>query len=155
MSAEIPFYFDPIPRYFRSKGWLKKTKAAAFILWAFGRCSYELREGVHDNQRIVLEPYSFIFGRRVCSEETGLTENEVRNQVNSFIKAGLLRKCPNKTPKRFTILRWVTVHFSEGVHQQNHQQATPLDLYCLFLVTALYFQTVSYTCLLSRTYLPD
>ena len=122
MSSELPFYFDPIPKYFRSAGWFQDPKTTAFVVWSFGRCYRDGREVIHDNQKIKLSPFSFIFGRRQCALETGLTEDEIRTRVKRFEKAGLLEKSPNKTPNRFTILRWVTGLFSESIAQQNPQQ---------------------------------
>jgi len=123
MSTKISFYFDPLPKYFRSAGWFRDFKTLAFVTWAFSRCSRDGREVIHDNQKIVLEPFSFVFGRRICAQETGLTEDEVRTQVKRQEKAGLLQKCPNKTPNRFTVYRWVTMVFSESVPQQSPNRA--------------------------------
>lgn len=123
MSVEIPFYFVAVPRYFFSENWFRNPKTAAFVVWTFSRCTRDKREVIHDNQKIVLQPFSFIFGRRRCVLETGLTEDEVRTQVKRFEKAGLLEKCPNKTPKRFTLLKWVTEGFWKDLPQENPQQS--------------------------------
>lgn len=123
--SEIPYYFDtPSPRYFRETGWFKNPKSRAFISWCFERCSSETHEISHDGQRIILKPYQFIFGRFVCSEETGLTEDEVRTQQLSMEKAGYLKKAPNKTPKRFTIYEWSTAVFLKS-YPQVKPQLTP------------------------------
>ncbi len=122
MSTKIPFYFDPLPKYFRSAGWFRDFKTLAFVVWTFSRCSRDRREVIHDNQKIMLEPFSFIFGRCQCALETGLTEDEIRTRVRNFEKAGLLKKCPNKTPNRFTILKWVTDCFMESVPRQKPQE---------------------------------
>lgn len=121
--SEIPFYFEtPVPVDFRRDGWFKNPKCVAFVTWAFSRCSTFERDVCHDNKKITLKPYQFIFGRTVCSEETGLTEDEVRTQQLSMEKALYLKKCPNKTPNRFTIYEWVTERFSKQDPQQNPQQ---------------------------------
>jgi len=122
VSIEIPFYFDPIPKYFRTSGWFQDPKTTAFVVWSFSRCYRAEREVIHDNQKILLSPFSFIFGRRQCSIETGLTEDEIRTRVKRFEKAKILKKCPNKTPNRFTILSWEITQFSELFSQQNPQQ---------------------------------
>lgn len=123
--SKIPFNFDnPTPSYFRKNGWLKKPNTCAFVTWCFSRCSSVEREICHDNQKIILKPYQFIFGRMICVEETGLTEREVRVQQNSMEKAGYLKKAPNKTPNRFTIYEWMTEAFNKISDQQNDQQAT-------------------------------
>lgn len=125
--SQIPFRFDHKPHYFRDNGWFKPKKDGShikrllFIDWAFSRCWAIEREIFHDNKKIILKPYQFIFGRRVCSEETGLTEDEVRTQVFSMQKAGFLKNAPNKTPSRFTIYEWVEEAFSENNPQVNPQ----------------------------------
>lgn len=121
MVSEIPFFFDPVPKYFRSAGWFKDPKTAAFVVWSFSRCSRDEREVIHDNQKITLGAFSFIFGRHQCALETGLTEDEIRTRIKRFEKAGLLEKHPNKTPNRFTILRWIIELFLESIPQQNPQ----------------------------------
>lgn len=122
---KIPFIFlSPIPKFFKDKGLLKNPKNAAFLLWCFERCSYEPREVIHDNQKITLQPYQFIFGRVTCSEETGLTEDEVRTQQKRYENLFYLKKAPNKTPSRFTIYEWSTECFS-NINPQVITQATP------------------------------
>lgn len=77
MSLEIPFYFDLIPKYFRLAGWFQDSKTTAFVVWSFGRYYREGREVIHDNQKICLSPFSFIFSRSQCALKTGLTEDEI------------------------------------------------------------------------------
>lgn len=121
-QPKIPFIFlSPIPKFFKDKGFLKNPKNAAFILWCFERCSYEAREIIHDNQKITLQPYQFVFGRVTCSEETGLTEDEVRTQQKRYENLFYLKKAPNKTPSRFTIYEWSTELFCNINPQVNHQ----------------------------------
>jgi len=122
VMSEIPFSFFPVPTYFRDQGFFKNPKARLFIYWCFERCSNQGREVFHDGQRIFLKPYQFIFGRRVCSEETGLTEDEVRTQQTTNEAQGFLQKIPNKTPNRFTIYEWSTEAFSKHNPQVNPQQ---------------------------------
>lgn len=122
--SKIPFRFIPVPQYFFDNGWLKNPNNSSFILWCFSRCSNERRNVCWDRKNITLEPYQFIFGRKKCSEETGLTENEIRTQQLSMESAGFLKKATNKTPNRFTIYEWSTEVFSENDHQQNHQLTT-------------------------------
>ena len=123
--SEIPYIFEtPIPSFFRENGWFKSDNALKFITWAFSRCSIYEHEICHDNQRIILKPFQFIFGRRICSTETNMSEMEVRTQQISMEKAGYLKKAPNKTPNRFTIYEWVTGAFLNSDNQQNNQKTT-------------------------------
>lgn len=124
-QPKIPFIFlSPIPKFFKDNGFLKNPKNTAFLLWCFDRCSYETREIFHDNQKLILRPYQFIFGRRICCDESGLTDNEVRHQQELWEKLNFLKKGTNKTPNRFTIYEWSTTCFLTCNHQQNHQQTT-------------------------------
>lgn len=131
--SEIPFYFcSPTPRFFRDKGLFKNPKNVAFITWAFERCSPEERTIFHNDIKITLKPYQFIFGRRVCSEETGLTENEVRTQTEKWENAGYLKnttnQIPNRITNRFTVYEWVLTDFvrcnNQPNPQLNHQPTT-------------------------------
>ncbi len=123
--AEIPFYFHaPTPRFFRDNGLFLNPKNKAFVDWCFERCSPEERIVFHDSKKITLKPYQFIFGRVICSEETGLTENEVRTQQLRWESLGFLKKTTNKTTNRFTLYEWVLIAFLRNDHQQNNQQTT-------------------------------
>jgi hypothetical protein len=73
---------------------------------------------------IQLQPLQFVFGRKICSEETGLTENEVRTQQFRWENLKILKKATNKTPNKFTIYEWSWDIISETDHQQNHQLTT-------------------------------
>jgi len=123
--SEIPYYFDtPVPKYFRQQGLFQNQKNCAFVTWCFQRCSSEERVIFHDNKKITLKPYQFIFGRMICCEETGLTENEVRTQQERWESMDFLKKTTNKTTNRFTIYEWVLTAFLKVDHQQNNQQTT-------------------------------
>lgn len=123
--SEIPYYFDtPVPSYFRKTGWFKNPKCLAFVSWAFSRCWKETHEIHHDGKKIILKPYQFIFGRRICSEETGLTEMEVRIQLNHMINEGYLKNATNRKTNRYSIYEWVTEAFCERNNQVNNQQTT-------------------------------
>lgn len=120
--SNINFNFDITPSFFRKNGWFKSDNTFKFVSWCFARCYSIEREVFHDGRNIPLKPFQFIFGRFVCSRETNMSEDEVRTQQKIMEKEGLLKKCPNKTPKRFTIYEWVTTRFSENNTQVNPQQ---------------------------------
>lgn len=129
----IPFNFDAIPQYFRKNGWLDPKKNEShlkmyfFIGWCFSRCSSKNKVVFHDHREIMLEPFEFIFGRRTCSEETGLSEQEIRtliNQLNSGYFGEILKKSTNSVTNRFTCYKWATALFSENSNQQSNQPLT-------------------------------
>lgn len=132
--SKIPYIFEtPIPKYFRDNGWMKKPNMAAFLSWCFSRCSSETRMIFHLQKAIHLEPFEFIFGRRQCSLETGLTEDEIRGciyQLNKTNNGEILKKIPSKTTNKFTVYKWSTNIFSlypqqnpqQNPQQKNHSQ---------------------------------
>ena len=123
--AEIPYYFEtPIPKYFREHGWFKNPNTRLFVSWAFERCSFETREVPYDGQKLLLKPYQFIFGRKSCADELGLTEGEVRNQVKVLMNAGFLKNATNSTTKRYSIYEWSTELFLKTNNQVNNQVTT-------------------------------
>lgn len=126
--SEIPYLFDlPPPKYFRENGWYTNSNMSVFIHWAFARCSLDKRIVFHIQKAIELEPFEFIFGRRICSEETGLSEREIRtciDQLNATPIGEILKKSTSKTTNKFTVYRWVTSHFSKNINQLNDQQTT-------------------------------
>ena len=131
--SKIPYQFVPIPTYFQEIGWLdfKKDgdhfKRSYFIHWCFSRCSAERRVVFHDHKQFILEPFEFIFGRRVCSDETGLTEREIRtyiDQLNSYSFGLTLEKTANSVTNRFTCYKWVWNGKEKSNDQLKDQPAT-------------------------------
>lgn len=128
--SKIPFQFDISPSYFRKMGWFhpKKNplhfKTLAFVTWCFSRCHSEKRKIVHNGKEIELDPYEFIFGRNVCSEETGLSDMEIRIQQKNMRNEGFLENVTSKTTNKYSVNRWVTSRFIENDIQQNIQQAS-------------------------------
>jgi hypothetical protein len=125
--SKINYSFTPIPNYFFDNGWFENPKMAKFILWAFRRCSSVRQEKYFDHKLVVLEPFEFIFGRRICSEETGLTEQEIRtiiNQLKTTQIGEILKKSTSKSTSKFSVYKWSTELFSENINQQINQQVT-------------------------------
>jgi hypothetical protein len=108
----IPYFFDtPIPKYFREKGYFSTknklhVKNLLFITWAFSRCQTKNHTVLHDGREINLAPFEFIFGRLACSEESGLTDDEVRYQIREHRSSGLLKETDNSVKCRYSCFRW-------------------------------------------------
>lgn len=122
--SKIPYSFEtPVPKFFRKNGWFdpKKDnshfKTIVFISWCFSKCSTIKRKVFHDKRQIELDEYEFICGRHTASEETGLTEKEVRGQLFSYEKAGIIKKTANSRANRFTCYKWSTDVFCENEGQ--------------------------------------
>jgi hypothetical protein len=74
---------------------------------------------IHGGREILLEPGQFIFGRRIASEETGLTEREIRTALASLIKLGILT---NKSTNKFSIITIVNWSIYQAPEDDNDQQ---------------------------------
>lgn len=107
-----------------------------FVTWCFSRCHAERRIVYHIQKAVELDPFEFIFGRKMCSIETGLTEDEVRSciaqlnwenqhcnpQQKPENDRALLQKSTSKTTNKYTVYKWSTDIFNESYPQQNPQQ---------------------------------
>ncbi len=111
--SHIDYFFDlPPPRYFREKGFFLDLHNLSFITWCFSRCSLEARSISYNGCNIFLMPYQFIFGRKVCVKETGLTEKQIRIQQNKWEELGLLKKVENENKNKYTIYEWSPILFN-------------------------------------------
>lgn len=120
--TEVPYYFDtPVPSDFRKNGWFKNHKTLAFVTWAFSRCSTKEHKELFDHKLITLKPYQFIFGRKRAGIELGMTESEIRNQVNTMLNAGFIKNATNSTTKRYTIYEWLPQAFTQIQSIPNDQ----------------------------------
>ncbi len=120
--SEIPYFFEtPIPKYFRESGWFNNPNTILFVTWAFSKCSTQPHCTVMDGKEITLAPYEFVAGRLTSPKECHLSEEAWRHQLNTQLKAGLLKKTPNSAPNRFTCYIWVTDRFCKPNPQLNPQ----------------------------------
>lgn len=126
----INFNFDAIPQYFRDRGFFKPKKDLShmkefFLLgWCISRCKATYHSEKIDDKLLLLQPFEFICGREKAAQETGLTENEVRNQLKRWEKQGLLKKSTNSVTNRFNAYIWSTEVFSQKCNQPSNQQVT-------------------------------
>ena len=106
-------------------GLLQQHNVWVLLSYCLLKATYKTRKVIHGGREIILEPGQFIFGRRVASEETGLTEREIRTALGSLITLGILT---SKTTNKFsiiTIVNWSTYQAPEDENdQQNDQQPT-------------------------------
>lgn len=127
---QIPFYFDPIPTFFRNKGFFKPKKNMSHLIDYFliglfiSRCRRKPHSEYFDGKLFHLEAFEFVCGREKVSQETGIPENVIRHRLETWQNQGLLKKSANSIPNRITFYIWSTEVFSEHNHQLNHQQTT-------------------------------
>ena len=106
-------------------GLLQQHNVWVLFSYCLLKATYKGRKVIHGGREIFLEPGQFIFGRRVASEETGLSEREIRTALASLINLEILT---SKTTNKFsiiTIVNWTIYQAPEDENdQQNDQQPT-------------------------------
>jgi hypothetical protein len=99
-------------------GWIKNHKLWAFWTYCLMKASYKEFDAIVGLQIIHLLPGQFIFGRKKASQETGLTEREIRTIVEFLRKAGNLTIITTNRFSIITIINWPTY---QGDNLDNDQ----------------------------------
>ena len=106
-------------------GWLKNHELWVFWSYCLLKASHKKYTVIVGCQRVDLLPGQFVMGRRKASEETGLTEREIRTCL------ALLKKWENvtsRTTNKFTVItviNWNAYQSNKTANDQhNDQQAT-------------------------------
>lgn len=126
----IDFNYTPIPKFFQKNGYLDPKKDGShfkmfFLLhYLFSRCQSVPHSRYHNQRLINFSPWEFLCGREEASIKTGLTENEVRNQLIRWENQGLLKKSTNSVTNKYTCYIWSSELFFEKGNQQSNQQVT-------------------------------
>jgi hypothetical protein len=98
-------------------GWLRNHKLWVFWSYCLLKASHKEHKVIVGNQQVTLQPGQFIFGRKVAAQETGLSERNIRTNID------VLRNLQNmtiKTTNKFsviTIVNW-------GSYQQEPERMT-------------------------------
>lgn len=100
-------------------GWLRNHKLWAFWSYCLLKATHREFDAIVGLQVVHLLPGQFIFGRKVASKETGLTEQEIRTVIAFLIKAGNLTI---KTTNKFSIITIVNWHIYQPKPFENNQQ---------------------------------
>ncbi len=100
-------------------GWIRNHKLWAFWTYCLMKASYKEFDAIVGLQVVHLMPGQFVFGRKIASKETGLTEQEIRTIID------FLKKCGNltiKTTNKFSIITIINWHIYQGDDLENNQQ---------------------------------
>jgi hypothetical protein len=100
-------------------GLLRRHKIWVFFTYCLLKATHRRVKVVVGCQEIILEPGQFIFGRRVASEETGLTEREIRTCCRSLATLKILT---SKTTNKFSIITFVNWPTYQAPEDENDQQ---------------------------------
>lgn len=111
--------FTKIPNYFSEQGLTKNPLLSAFLLWAFSRCRSISKKIIFNQKEVEIAPYEFIFGLESCSEETGITIQQLRTILKDLINRQVLEKSTGKSTNKFTIYKWVTERFQRKEESQT------------------------------------
>lgn len=107
-----------------TNGWLKNHKMLAFWIYCLLKASYGPIKMIVGYQEVQLESGQFIFGRKKASQETKLSEQEIRTCLV------FLRKAKNLTIKstnKFSIIsitNWERYQGSKNGDQPTNQQTS-------------------------------
>lgn len=107
-------------------GWLKNHNVWIFWTYCLMKANHKKNyKQIIGFQEIVLQPGQFIFGRKKASEETGLSERNIRTCVRFLENAkNLTIKSTNKF-SIISIIKWDTYQDKNNItDQQTDQQVT-------------------------------
>ena len=106
-------------------GWLKNHELWVFWSYCLLKASHKKYTVIVGCQRVDLLLGQFVMGRRKASEETGLTEREIRTCLALLIK---WENVTSRTTNKFTVItviNWDAYQSNETANDQhNDQQAT-------------------------------
>lgn len=123
-EGKISYRFVPIPKSFCAPEFFRSPNLFIFICWIFGRIAFEKRT-VHFYTKVIdLDSGEFIFGRRNCSQETGISEQTIRTLVKFLQTKGMLKKSTSKSTNKFTVYALLWRHFLEIDNQQTNMPST-------------------------------
>ena len=98
-------------------GWIKNHHLFIFWCYCLMKASHKEHRLFVGHQQITLQPGQFVFGRKTASDETGLTEQNIRTCLHSLETSGNLTiKATNKF-SIITVENW-------GIYQSNDERAT-------------------------------
>jgi hypothetical protein len=121
---KIGYPFVPFPKALCTTDYFRSPQLLIFFLWIFSRFSFVQHSRLINGQLISLDAGEFIFGRRICSEETGLSEQVIRTYLKNLIGSQTLQKVTNKSTNKFTVYKLLYERFYDFSNHQTNQQST-------------------------------
>lgn len=100
-------------------GWLRNPNLWAFWCYCLMKATYKECKVLIGFQEVVLRPGQFIFGRKKCSIETGLSEKTVRTCLQTLKSASNLAI---KTASKYSIVSIVNWDIYQGDDLEDGQQ---------------------------------
>lgn len=101
-----------------SSGWIRKHDLWVFWTYCLMKASHKRHKVLIGNQQVELEPGQFPFGRRIASEETGLSERKIRSSLDCLKNLG---NVTIKSTNKFSIITVVNWDIYQGDKAENDQ----------------------------------
>jgi len=123
--SKIPYRFIPIPEEFLSDDFINDPAMMKMIRFIMKRISPNHKKIPLKNKSTILElaPYEFMFGRDMCSQETGLSHRTIRTSIKQLIGLIFIKKVTSKSTSTFTVFTLVTSTFNKNSDQHFDQQS--------------------------------
>jgi len=117
-EKKILFAFTAIPNFLLLQEHFQDHALILLMLWLFRRTDYKRHSAFLEGKTVELEAEEFIFGRKKCAEETGLSEQVIRTRLNRLLNHRWISKISTKSTNKFTVYKWVWENFP---YYANHQ----------------------------------
>lgn len=92
-------------KFLDSSAWLNHN-VARFWIWCLLKATHTRYKEAVGYQEVILEPGQFIFGRKVASKETGLSEQTIRTCLAFLKTSGNLTIKPTNKFSLLTVVNW-------------------------------------------------
>jgi hypothetical protein len=89
-----------------NSGWLKNHKLWVFWSYCLLKASHKQQKNIVGFKNIIVEQGQFLFGRHKASEETGLSEQEIRTCKTFLEKSGNITSTATNRYSIITIVNW-------------------------------------------------
>lgn len=121
---KIGYPFVAFPKALCTTDNFRSPQFLVFLLWIFSRLSFETQSRFLHGKFMILEEGEFLFGRKICSDETGLSEQTIRTHLKKLTASKILQKVTSKSTNKFTVYKAVRERFNDFVNQQINPQVT-------------------------------
>ena len=106
----------------------KKPLVAHLFDYCLMMANYAEKKMIWNNKEMIIERGSFITGRKIIADETGLSEQNVRSGLHTLYMMGMLQKSTTKSTNRFTYLTVCKYNdyqiIKDEANQETNQPAT-------------------------------
>ncbi len=110
-------------KVFKSNVW-KNKNLWRFWTWCLLKASHKKHKILVGFQEVELMPGQFVFGRKQCAKETGLSEQNIRTCIRILNNSELTIKSTNRFSIG-TIIKWSDYQFSDNQTNQPSTSCQP------------------------------